>query len=114
MRKLLAAIGLLGGLWFSNVFAAIVTYDITVTSNSWSNTGVLPYGVVAQPTFTGALAVDNTLTGSAALVDFNLVKSRCCCRFGRGMRVLRGMRLRRRRCCAARGVAIRVVSSRNR
>ena len=42
------------------------------------------------------------------------VKSRCCCRFGRGMRVLRGMRLRRRRCCAARGVAIRVVSSRNR
>lgn len=75
MTKLLAALGLLGGLWASNVTATIVSYDVAVRSGGWVlvNDGPTPFGVASQPSFSGTLQVDNTKTGDAGLVAFNMV-----------------------------------------
>lgn len=51
--------------------AALMTYDIAVASNNWSSGGVPAFGLSGQPTLTGWVTVDNTLTGLAAFRDFS-------------------------------------------
>lgn len=73
MRKLLAALGLLGGVWASNVTATILSYDVTVTSGDWLIGDLKPFGVASQPSFSGTLKVNNAYSDGTALVGFNMV-----------------------------------------
>ena len=73
MKNMRLAVALGSMFWISNVFATIVSYNITVSSDSWSNSGVLPYGVAEQPTFSGTFKVDTGLPASSNVIDLNMV-----------------------------------------
>lgn len=51
--------------------ATLLTYDISVASHNWSSGGVPAFGLSGQPTLTGWVTVDNTLTGLAAFREFS-------------------------------------------
>ena len=51
--------------------ATIISYGITV-SGTWADGNGNPFGMPLSPTLNGTIVVDNTQTGIAALVDFDL------------------------------------------
>jgi hypothetical protein len=50
--------------------ARIQVVDFAITGGGWFG-GSAPYGLPAQPTLTGSVTIDDTLSGNAAFVDLN-------------------------------------------
>ena len=74
MKNMRLAVALGSMLWISSVSAGTVSYNLSVTGNSWSSSsGVLPFGVAEQPTFSGTFKVDTGLPASSNVIDLNMV-----------------------------------------
>jgi hypothetical protein len=70
-KSLLSALVFIGAFLGSSANATVQTYDITVAGDAWVSVGSPIFGLSGQPTLSGWVTVDNTLTGFAAFQYFS-------------------------------------------